>query len=109
MQSLVQQKPTLYWVEKLNEGDTFFTPALIAKSDKLLDTYLHNLSKAKETSEIWKAIETVVKGFDKLNLEDDGFIDTAEREELTGFIKYAAETYGLKFEGDVTEEFRREW
>jgi hypothetical protein len=39
----------------------------------------------------------------------DGFIDTIEREELAGFIKYAAETYGLKYEGDVTEEYRKEW
>lgn len=109
MQSLVKQKPTFYWTEKLNEGNSVFTPSLIAKSDKILDTYLHNLSKAKETSEIWKAIKIAVKGFDKLNMEDDGFIDTDEREELAGFIKYAAEMYGLKYEGDVTEEYRTEW
>lgn len=109
MQSLVKQKPTFYWTEKLNEDASVFTPALIAKSDKILDTYLHNLSKAKETAEIWKAIEIVVKGFDKLNMEDDGFIETAEKEELAGYIKFAAETYGLKYEGDVTEEYRREW
>ncbi len=109
MQSLVKQKPTVYWIERLHEGDPVFTSALIAKSDKILDTYLHNLSKAKETAGIWKAIEIAVKGFDKLNLEDDGFIDTIEREELAGFIKYAAETYGLKYEGDVTEEYRKEW
>lgn len=109
MQSLVKQKPTLLWNERLHEGNTIFTDNLISRSDKLLDTYLHNLSKAKETSEMWKAIETVVKGFDKLNLQDDGFIGTEEKEELAGFIKYAAETYGLKYEGDVTEEYRREW
>lgn len=109
MQSLVKQKPTFYWTERLNEGDARFTTGLIAKSDKILDTYLHNLSKAKETSEIWKAIEIVVKGFDKINMEDDGFIDSEEKEELAGFIKYAAEMYGLKYEGDVTEEYRLEW
>ena len=109
MSGLVKQKPTVYWTERLKEGETVFTASLIQKSDKILDMYLHNLSKSKETSEIWKAIETVVKGFDKLNREDDGFIDTAEREELIGFIKYAAETYGLKYEGDVTEEYRTEW
>lgn len=109
MQNLVKQKPTFEWTDRMKEGDTIFTANLIAKSDKLLDTYLHNLSKSKETAEIWKAIETVVKGFDKLNMEDDGFINTEEREELAGFIKYAAETYGLKYEGDVTEEWRMEW
>jgi hypothetical protein len=109
MQNLVKQKPTLAWTGRMNEGDNLFSRSMIAKSDKVLDTYLHNLSKAKETQEIWKAIETVVKGFDKLNMEDDGFIETAEREELVDFIKNAAESYGLHYEGDVTEEFRTEW
>lgn len=109
MQTLVKQKPTLHWKERMTEGDEIFTASRIAKSDKLLDTYLFNLSKARETSEIWKAIRVVTKGFDKLNVEDDGFIDLNEREELAGFIKYAAETFGLKYEGDVTEEFRTEW
>lgn len=109
MQSLVKQKPTLAWTERMMEGEEVFTATRIAKSDKILDTYLFNLSKAKETSEIWKAIEVVTKAFDKLNMDDDGFIDFTEREELAGFIKYAAETYGLKYEGDVTEEYRMEW
>jgi hypothetical protein len=109
MQSLVKQKPTLTWTERMMDGEEIFTASRIAKSDKILDTYLFNLSKAKETSEIWKAIETVTKAFDKLNMDDDGFIDLSEREELAGFIKYAAETYGLKYEGDVTEEYRMEW
>ena len=109
MENLVKQKPTISWKERLHEGKFVFTSELISKSDKLLDTYLHNLSKSKETSEIWKAVEIVVKGFDKLNMQDDGFIDVAEREELTDFIKYAAEMYGLKYEGDLTEEFRTEW
>ena len=91
------------------EGEEMFTANRIAKSDKILDTYLFNLSKAKETAEIWKAIETVTKGFDKLNMDDDGFIDVNEREELAEFIKYAAENYGLKYEGDVTEEYRSQW
>lgn len=109
MLSLVKQKPTFNWTERMREGEDLFTVTRIAKSDKILDTYLFNLSKAKETSEIWKAIETVTKAFDKLNMDDDGFIDLSEREELAGFIKYAAETYGLKYEGDVTEEYRLEW
>lgn len=109
MQNLVKQKPTFLWTERMTDGEGRFTGNLIAKSDKLLDTYIHNLSKARETSEMWKAIEVVVKGFDKLNMDDDGFIDTEEKEELAGFIKYAAETYGLKYEGDVTEEWRLEW
>ena len=109
MQSLVKQKPTFSWTERMEEGEEAFTASRIAKSDKILDTYLFNLSKATESSEIWKAVEIAVKAFDKINMENDGFIDVSEREELAGFIKYAAENYGLKYEGDVTEEFRREW
>ncbi len=109
MQSLIKQKPTVGWTERMAHGEELFTVSRIAKSDKILDTYIFNLSKAKETAEIWKAIELVTKSFDKLNMEDDGFIDLNEREELAGFIKYAAETSGLKYEGDVTEEFRMEW
>jgi len=109
MQNLVKEKPTLVWTIRMNEGNDLFTKSMIAKSEKVLDTYLHNLSKAKETAEIWKAIETVVKGFDKLNMEDDGFIETEEREELIEFIKNAAASYGLHYEGDVTEEYRMEW
>lgn len=109
MESLVKQKPTYNWTERMLEGEELFTATRIAKSDKILDTYLFNLSKAKETSEIWKAIKTVTNAFDKLNIDGDGFIDLFEREQLTEFIKYAAETYGLKYEGDVTEEFRMEW
>lgn len=109
MVELVKYKPTALWYEKSKTGELHFTEQVVAKSEKLLDSYLHNLSKAKETNEIWKAIKTVVKGFDKLNLDNDGFITPQEREELAGYIKYAAETYGLKFEGDVTEEYRMEW
>jgi hypothetical protein len=109
MQNLVKQKPTFNWTERMAEGEVAFTSERITKSDKILDTYLFNLAKARETSEIWKAIEVVTKAFDKLNMDDDGFIDLGEREELAGFIKYAAETYGLKYEGDVTEEYRMEW
>ena len=93
----------------MNDGDSRFTTNRIAKSDKILETYLHNLSKARETAEIWKAIEIAVKGFDKLNMEGDGFINIEERQELADFIKYTAEANGLKFEGDVTEEYRLEW
>jgi hypothetical protein len=109
MLTLVQQKPTLHWRERVIESEERFTRERIARSDKILDTYLFNLAKARETAEMWKAIEVVTKAFNKLNMEADGFLDMEEREELAGFIKYAAETYGLKYEGDVTEEFRMEW
>jgi hypothetical protein len=109
MLTLVQQKPTLQWKESVIDSDQRFTRERIARSDKILDTYLFNLAKARETSEMWKAIEVVTKAFNKLNMEADGFLDMEEREELAGFIKYAAEMYGLKYEGDVTEEYRMEW
>ena len=109
MQKLVKQKPTLLWITKMNEGDEILNKNMVNRCDKILDTYLHNLTKAKETTEIWKAIENAVKGFDKLNMEDDNFVDMIGREEIVDFINDAAEMYGLRYEGDVTEEYRTDW
>jgi len=50
---------------------SFFTKQVIADSDKLLDDYLSALKKSKNEIEIWEAIETIVKGFDELNIKHD--------------------------------------
>lgn len=106
--SLVLVKPTLRWAQLMSEGNDFYTTENIKDSDILLDKYLRDLSTAKDTMAIWKAVEAVVKGFDKLNLQA-GFIETGEREELASFIQRAAEVYGLKYNGDITEKWRMEW
>ena len=86
-----------------------FTKNRLSATDKILETYLDNLSTSKDNTDIWKAIEKVVKSFNKLNKAEEYFIDQPEREDLVDFIQAEAEKAGLKFAGDVTEEWRDEW
>lgn len=109
MDSLKNQKPSYAWKERMTDEDGHFTRNRIAASDKILEIYLDNLSKSKDNTDIWKAIEKVVKSFNKLNKVEEYFIDLPEREELIDYIQYEAEKAGLKFNGDVTEEWRDEW
>ncbi len=108
MDSLKNQNPSIAWWERISEEGSFTRNRIIA-TDKILDTYLDNLSKSKDNTDIWKSIEKVVKSFNKLNKDEEYFIDIPEREELTYFIQNEAEKAGLKFAGDVTEEWRDEW
>ncbi|QEC75646.1 hypothetical protein [Mucilaginibacter ginsenosidivorax] len=109
MEPIKTQRPTVGWKAQLDDGSDFFTEEAIAASDVLLDNYLAALQAATNERTIWKAIETVVKGFDELNIKHDYFIETMEREDLAEFIQKAAEAAGLFYDGDVTEEWREEW
>jgi hypothetical protein len=109
MDALYTPRPTIDWKKQLKEGSDFFTKQAITDSDKLLDDYLSALKKSKNEIEIWEAVENIVKGFDELNIKHDYFIETMEREDLAEFIQNSAEAAGLKYEGDVTEEWRTEW
>ncbi len=108
MDSLKNQNPLFLWKERISE-DGVFTKSRLAATEKILDTYLENLYKSKDNTEVWKSIEKVVKALNKFNKAEDYFIDQAEREELIDFIQFEAEKAGLKFAGDVTEEWRDEW
>lgn len=107
--SLRFKKPSIEWERNMSEGQDFYTPEFITASNKLLDKYLTELRTAKDTSDVWKAVESVVKDFDKLIAGNDDFIATTEREELAAFIQMAARHYGLHYNGDITEKWRMEW
>jgi hypothetical protein len=109
MNTIETPRPTLDWKEQLNDGSEFFTEEAIIESDILIDNFLIALGTATNENTIWKAIEAVVKAFDKLNIEHDYFIETMEREDLAEYIQKAAEAAGLFYDGDVTEEWREEW
>jgi hypothetical protein len=110
MDTFVMPRPTILWKEELDEGSEFYTAEAINASDILLDEYLSALQSAEDETAIWKAIEQVVKGFNKLNLQNDCcFIETMEREDLAEYIQKAAEAAGLIYDGDVTEEWREDW
>ena len=109
MDSIKNQRPSTIWKERMNDEEGHFTRGRLVATEKILETYLDNLSKSKDNTDIWKAIEKVVKAFNKLNKDEEYFIETLEREELAEFIQLEAEKAGLKFNGDVTEEWRDEW
>jgi hypothetical protein len=109
MEPIKTPRPTIGWKAQLDDGSEFFTEEAIAESDLLLDNYVAALQGATNERTIWKAIETVVKGFDQLNIDHDYFIETMEREDLAEYIQKAAEAAGLFYDGDVTEEWREEW
>src|SRR5438067_13795600 len=99
MEPIQTPRPTIGWKAQLDDGSDFFTEEAIAASDLLLDNYLAALQAATNERTIWKAIETVVKGFDQLNIDHDGFIETMEREDLAEYIQKAAEEAGLVYYG----------
>ncbi|MDB5272257.1 MAG: hypothetical protein JWO58_624 [Chitinophagaceae bacterium] len=109
MEKLTLSRPTLRWRAQMDEDDHFFSHEIIHESDKLLDSYLFALEKAIDDEAVWQAIEKVVTDFDALNVDYEFFIKEQESEELTTYIKRAAEAAGLIYEGDVTEEWRLEW
>lgn len=108
MDSIKNNNPLLLWREKMTE-DGIFTKSRLGATDKILETYMDNLSTSKDNTDVWKAIEKVVKSFNKLNKAEEYFIEQSEREDLVHFIQTEAEKAGLKFAGDVTEEWRDEW
>lgn len=55
-----------------------------------------------------QVVKEVVIKLNELNIEQDHFIETMEREDLYEFIDTAARIAGLESEEDITEEWR-EW
>ena len=105
---LKYQKPSAGWITRISD-EGLFTQSRVNATDKILDTFLDNLSISKDNTDIWKSIEKVVKALNKLNKSEEYFIDLPEREALVDYIQTEAEKAGLKFAGDVTEEWRDEW
>ncbi|NKW86430.1 hypothetical protein [Bacillus cereus] len=107
---LKKSKPTTSWVEYDEDGE-FFTEENISATNKVLDTYINNLQQLGENPtevEIMQVVKEVVIKLNELNIEQDHFIETMEREDLYDFIDTAARIAGLESEEDITEEWR-EW
>ncbi|MHA4289638.1 hypothetical protein ACX16Y_20275 [Bacillus cereus] len=107
---LKKSKPTTSWVEYDEDGE-FFTEENISATNKVLDTYINNLQQLGENPtevEIMQVVKEVVIKLNELNIEQDHFIETMEREDLYEFIDTAARIAGLESEEDITEEWR-EW
>ena len=109
-EELYNQKPTLQWKQRMEEGDDLFSEENIIETDKLLSSFLDELENMSQQNEetILQSVERVVLGLNELNEVYNDFIETLEREELCEFISEAAKTAGLNSDEDITEEWR-EW
>lgn len=112
--SLKQNKPTIKWKQRLDDGDFNFSVQNVSDSDKLLDAYIDDLVQiskggANAASKVYSAAKKVVKLFNKANQTHQNFIETLEREELVEFIVDAVRLTGFKVESDVdiTEDWRQ--
>lgn len=93
------------------EGDDIFTPQALDASDRALDEFLADLAALDQPATEAKAlpvVERVVRRFNELNDEFGCFVETLEREELCEYIETALAAAGVRFDGDVTEQWR-EW
>ncbi|WP_046173587.1 hypothetical protein [Domibacillus indicus] len=110
-EKLIQQKPTLEWRRRMEEGDDLFTDEAINAADVILDSYISRLKELEDRpaeAAIMENVKEVVSRFNELNDQHDYFIETMEREELAEFIQEGAKIAGLKTKEDITEEWR-EW
>ena len=105
--------PTTEWRKRKAEGDDIFSDKGINEVEQLLTKYLQTLTEyteQKKASNIYNSIKKVVSAINKINKQNDSFIDTIEREELCDFINTVIRKTGLVIEDsiDLTEEWR-EW
>lgn len=109
--------PTKAWIERISadsdESETpLFTAKTISAAETELNKFLLSLESAvnnNKASQVQRAIKQTVEAFNKMNNNDDHFIDTLEREELVEFMTKAVRLTGFKVEegADITEEWRK--
>lgn len=117
LRSLVAVMPTKAWIERISadsdESETpLFTAKTISAAETELNKFLLSLESAvnnNKASQVQRAIKQTVEAFNKMNNNDDHFIDTLEREELVEFMTKAVRLTGFKVEegADITEEWRK--
>lgn len=103
--------PTVFWRERLNDGDDTFTNENINASEKALNAYIHKINGLGGTptqKKLLSLVKEVILKFNKFNEKYDFFIETMEREELVEYILAVAELAGLETVEDITEQWR-EW
>ncbi|GHI01349.1 hypothetical protein [Neobacillus kokaensis] len=103
--------PTVFWRDRMNDGDDTFTSENINASEKALNAYIQKINCLGDTptqKKLSSLVKEVILTFNRLNEKYDFFIETMEREELAEYILSVAELAGLKTNEDITEQWR-EW
>ncbi|MEH7749551.1 hypothetical protein V7659_31790, partial [Neobacillus drentensis] len=103
--------PTVFWRDRMNDGDDTFTNESINASEKALNAYIQKINGLGDTptqKKLSSLVKKVILKFNKINEKYDYFIETMEREELAEYILSVAELTGLETGDDITEQWR-EW
>ena len=108
---LKEQKPTLFWRERLAMGDDNFTEHVLDETDVLLDNCVGDLANLPDSATENEKVEIIKNNLLKLNILDaeHEFIFELESEELVVFFNELAikADIDLKpFDDDVTFEWR---
>ena len=106
--NIEKEMPTINWRQALEEGDEHYTEEDIAQSEQAFEQFVEEIKELGEKPSEEKVLESVKEVVTKFNELDETYfsIETVEREQICDFIDKVVSLTGLKFEGDVTEEWR---
>jgi hypothetical protein len=107
-ENIEEEMPTITWRRASEEGDEHYTEEDIAQSEQAFEQFVKEIKQLGEKPSEEKVLESVKKVVTKFNELDETYfsIETVEREQICDFIDKVVTLTGLKFEGDVTEEWR---
>ncbi|MGB0177664.1 MAG: hypothetical protein ACPF9D_10890, partial [Owenweeksia sp.] len=102
----IEKDKTLPTSEWKKQG---FSDEQVKKVDDILNKFIKDIGEAKSEDQKIKAFEVAVKALDKMQLNNDYFLDTLCREDLVNFFNEKAHEHGLDQFDDITWEWREEW
>ena len=108
---LKEQKPTLFWRERLAMGDDNFTELVLDQTDILLDNCVGDLANLPDSATENEKVEIIKNAILKLNILDTKheFIFELESEELVVFFNELASQAGIDLKNFEDEDVTLEW
>ena len=108
LEELFHFKPTLAWLENISENKGIYSPSIVDEVNKILDDFINQLKIEQEKAKlrIKSIVKETVLQLNKVNEQNDNFIETDEREELCEFFEQAIKVIGIATNEDMTEEWR---
>ena len=108
---LKEQKPTLFWQERLAMGDDNFTKQTLDETNVLLDNCVNDLANLSDSATENEKVEIIKNAILKLNTLDTQheFIFELESEELIDFFNELASQAGVDLKHFEDEDVTFEW